>query len=508
MLPDKLISTCRSALSPDLFHSPFFVGGQALELKYRLLHPGDQIVSLLIGKQNMPENPTELLRASCFVFFLFVGDGYVLFHTLTRKLVWIAPALIRFFLPGTYSREEAGMAGADELYDNFFIVRDDTDEYSYYREIRSIYLEKKLAKGQIGQYIVLPLTACNARCVYCYEEAVTGRPLVMTDEIQDKLISFIRDHSSDSRPISIQWFGGEPLCGSSRIDKVCKALISAGISFSSSMITNGSLFTESLSEKAVKDWKLEEVQITLDGTKAEYEKRKRYLPGLPDPFGTVIRNIHYLLAAGIRVTIRLNADLQNIGDLFACVDFLAGEFNEEERGRTKVYAHELFSSYSDPDDLDFLLERVQELNMYSTCFFPMASDKGEKKDIFTFDPNICMADPAGITVVAAPDGRLFACEHMPEDLSLGTLDKGIDKNKLREINEARDGKSHCGNCPFLPICSDFNRCPARLPWPNCSKKMEREMKLLMKGYMTQGQKPFPTSCLHISRERTLLHAPI
>lgn len=458
---------------------------------YRLLHPGDPTVTLLLGKQKAPGNPATPLRASRFVFSLFVGDGYVLFHTLTKKTVWIAPALIRFFLPGSYTLEALVAEAADGLFDDGFIVREDADESAVFMGLRGIYLNKLQAKGLIDRYIILPVTACNARCVYCYEEALTDAPQTMTDETQHRLIEFIREHAPKTGAVGIQWFGGEPLCGSPRIDSLCRALTDAGISFSSSMITNGSLFTPALAEKAAKDWRLKEAQITLDGTKAEYEKRKRYLPGLSDPFAAVIRNIHDLRTAGIRVVIRLNADLQNIGDLFACVDFLANEFSEAERREIRVYAHELFSCYAEPERLDTLLGRIQELNLYIARFFRPAAKADGQKALHTFDPDICMANPAGHTVVVAPDGKLFACEHMPEDLVLGTLARGIDENRLREINTARGGERHCGDCPFLPLCPDFGWCPSQMPWPHCRRKKEWELKMAMKATLQGGQSRVP-----------------
>lgn len=453
----------------------------------KVLHPGDKTVALLLGKQTAPEHPAELLRPSRFVFYVFAGDGYALFHTLTKKTVLVAPALIRFFLGGGYTLEELRAQGAEELFEDCFIVRDGADEYRDYREVRNIYLKKLLNKGQIERYVILPLTACNARCVYCYEETLTDEALVMTDEIQGRLISFIRAHAPKSKPVLIQWFGGEPLCGSQRIDKICQALTGAGIPFLSTMVTNGSLFSAALSEKAARDWKLEEAQITLDGTKAEYEKRKRYLPGLSSPFETVIQNIHHLLSAGIRVTIRLNADMENLGDLFACADFLAEEFSEQEKQGIRVYAHELFSCDSDTEMLDALLERLEELNLYIARCFPSGRKAGEEKKIHRFDPMICMANPAGNTVVVAPDGRLFACEHMPEELSLGSLEDGIDLGRLEAIREERIGESHCKSCAFLPICSDFERCPSRILWPHCQRKKEREMKYRMGAYLQGGR---------------------
>jgi len=261
------------------------------------------------------------------------------------------------------------------------------------------------------------------------------------------------------------------------------------------MISNGSLFTDALAKKAAREWKMEEVQITLDGTTTEYEKRKRYLPGLPDPFETVIRNIHIVLLAGIHVVIRLNADMDNIGDLYACVDYLRRELSDEEQKKVKVYAHELFFSDDDTDEdrADSLLERVRELNMYAARCFQQAPGKEievkNRRDLFTFDPVYCMADPAGRTIVITPEGRLYACEHMPGELTIGDLDSGLDDKRVHAINEEEyDGAAgHCRTCPLLPVCAGFSRCPARTPWPHCRRTKEKILKETLKAYIQEGR---------------------
>ena len=106
--------------------------GPVLLQKIKALHPGDKTVALLLGKQTAPENPAELLRPSQFVFYVFAGDGYALFHTLTKKTVLVSPALIRFFLGGGYTWEELRAQGAEELFEDCFIVRDSADEYRDY----------------------------------------------------------------------------------------------------------------------------------------------------------------------------------------------------------------------------------------------------------------------------------------------------------------------------------------------------------------------------------------
>jgi sulfatase maturation enzyme AslB (radical SAM superfamily) len=174
------------------------------------------------------------------------------------------------------------------------------------------------------------------------------------------------------------------------------------------MTSNGSLFTEELAKKAAEDWKIEKIQITLDGMDEEYEKRKRYTAALKDPFAAVIRSMHLLRAEGIGVTVRLNVDEENLGEIFRVVDFLKNEFSEEEKMRLQVYAHSLFAQQGEgldacPADAgsDALEERVLEINDYIHRQGLMPFDPG---DLFTFKSHYCMVTAPECNVLIDAEG--------------------------------------------------------------------------------------------------------
>lgn len=58
-------------------------------------------------------------------------------------------------------------------------------------------------------FTIAPTMNCNFACPYCYEEGV--RYNEMTKEVADKTIEFILNQTNPSTPLSIFWYGGEPL---------------------------------------------------------------------------------------------------------------------------------------------------------------------------------------------------------------------------------------------------------------------------------------------------------
>lgn len=116
--------------------------------------------------------------------------------------------------------------------------------------------------------------------------------------------------------------------------------------------------------------------------------------GVEKPFETVIRNIHGLIAAGIRVTIRLNADENNLGEIYRVADFLTAEFTEEEWQRLRVYAHSLFGELGDGlaacpvnAGTEALEERVLEINDY---LGRLGLIRNDLRDLFTLKSHFCM----------------------------------------------------------------------------------------------------------------------
>ena len=437
------------------------------------LFPGDPRVRVLLGDQAKPEQ-TQRLRPCVYTAFHYTDGRYLIFHTLTRQVLLLAPTRIDALMPGaSLTTEQLSDPLLEELFKEYFLVPEDFDELALYRDVKDILrLKEELPEG-IRSYVILPTTACNARCFYCFEQGM--RYSNMTEETVQNTIRYILAHAPENRKIHINWFGGEPLMGEKVIDRISAVLQEAGIELHADMISNGSLFTPELIEKAVRDWKLAEVQITLDGLEAEYSRRKRYVSAVKDPFHTVIGNIHQLLSAGIEVKIRLNLDLANVGELFRCVDYLAEEFPEkEEREKLRVYCHSLFGTDCGAEETDADLEPwVDQVNDYIIrSGFPGG---GEPLDL-ALKSTYCMADRAEHAALIDAEGRLFACDAMPEPLRYGDVNHGVtETERYRCLLEERELPAECLRCALLPECTDFRRCPNWEKAPRCREHTENRI---------------------------------
>ena len=298
----------------------------------------------------------------------------------------------------------------------------------------------------VAVYRILPTSACNARCFYCYEDRRNA--VFMNKETAEQVCQFI-SKQSENRAVKIQWFGGEPLMNVEIIDYITFLLRrkydDSKISFS--MITNGSLINDKILQKMVNSWNLSNVQITLDGTLHEYNKRKNYI-GIQNAFEIVKNNIILLVNSGINTHIRLNYDFDNYIDIINLI---------EELGKTlphvnnlDVYSYHLYGANNDSaidtkkEEEWFAIQNALIEQGFST---PLRSFslKCRKSQCFACQTN---------SFVISSNGELYKCSMAIDDkkAKVGDVWSGIANYKVLERWCYPGLKEKCIDCVYLPIC--------------------------------------------------------
>ena len=446
--------------------------------KLECLWNGDPRVSVLLGRQKPPADG-ESIRRGRFAYPLYVEGRYLLFNTLTRQLLAVPPQFIDFFaddrlFPASVLTEELPA----KLYEARFLVPELAPESQTYLELKDVLVFKEELPQGITHYVILPTTTCNARCFYCFEQGMRYQKMSL-ETVEDTLRFILRHKPEETKKIHIHWFGGEPMCAADNIDRICEGLAEAGIEFDAEMTSNGSLFTEESAKKAAEAWKVSRIQITLDGMAEEYARRKCYTGALKEPFATVIRNVHLLIAAGISVAVRLNVDENNLGEIYRLVDFLNEAFTGDEREKLRVYAHSLFGQPGEGLDgcpagagADALEARVLEINDYIQCHGLAARNLNE---LFMLKSHYCMVTAPECNVLIDAAGRLFACESMPEDMRYGDVKSDIDPQAWSRVAAPCRVREECSQCVFLPQCTEFDRCPNRMAYDDCQRQEKRKL---------------------------------
>lgn len=372
-----------------------------------------------------------------------VAGGVLLYNLFTFEEIFLT------------NEEYADLTEQEYLKKHWFLIPSHIIEKELADLVKTLLTPVQANFEKITGYTIFTTTDCNARCFYCFEHGRTRMP--MSDETARKVALYICEKSKGEK-VRVSWFGGEPLFNQSAIDIICGYLTEKGVEFASTAVSNGYLFDEATVQKAVTEWKLKRVQITLDGTEQVYNKIKAFIYKDTNPYEVVLSNIGHLLKADVSVQIRLNMDLKNADELIKLVKELSERF--EGQKKLRIYAHHIFEgnvpmaeSYSEVEWIkrDEAMCRLEEAIAESG----LAARSGIVKQMkYTH----CMAD-SGKSVTILPDGNIGLCEHFSENEFIGHIDKeGFDEAVVLSWREKTAGIPECGACFCYPQCIGLKKC--------------------------------------------------
>ncbi|MFF7236915.1 radical SAM protein [Streptomyces collinus] len=117
-------------------------------------------------------------------------------------------------------------------------------------------------------FSLLPTRYCNMGCTYCGQEHAKGR---LPDNHRDAIAARVERAitSGANQQVEVRWFGGEPMMGYAILLDLSRRFVEAtdrtGVTYQSSMVTNGSLLTLRKLHRLAADARVRKFCITLDG---------------------------------------------------------------------------------------------------------------------------------------------------------------------------------------------------------------------------------------------------
>lgn len=435
-------------------------------------------INKLWGEQPVKKNDTYrimqyVLRADY--------EGQVLLHNVVSgQLVLLEQEEVEILntLPQKYQ------TGMDQLIGSHYLVPEKHDEHQQVVGLKRIHrmLEEKYAEPGITSYTILPTTACNARCYYCFEQGC--KAATMSKDTADQVVEFISKNLADDHRVFITWFGGEPTIASNRIDQICIGLKANNINYSSSMITNGYLFDEKMVNKAKDLWRLKYLQICVDGTEESYNKVKAYVGIKGSPYQRVMRNIGLLLDKQISVGLRMNYDIDNYQEFYDLCDEAYQRFGENEY--LIVAAHAIIGEYKSPDGEvrhgsdDWFTDMQLQLNQKSRECGLLRS----QKPLPYMSARLCGACKDS-TAVITPDGAIVKCpEQFGDEQIIGHVKTGIVNTELiKEWKRVAD-YSMCSICTLFPVCTRLENCSNKTYCHTWKSFKQQYTQSMIKAYIT------------------------
>lgn len=341
-----------------------------------------------------------------------------------------------------------------QLLDMGIVVSEETDENACLELERKISLYS-FATNEVG-FVIAPTMDCNARCFYCYENH-TRQEYYMDEVTRQELVRYIKKTAKGKKKLYISWFGGEPLLCIDLIRVVSQELISFceenGIEYDSELTTNGYYLDKFIDD--LSRYKISDTQVTLDGYKEEYLKRKNYI-FCNDAWEKVIENIFAASGAGNHITIRFNIDKNNVDSVKQCVNFLIS--NNRWNKKIALYFYPLESNSSDFREICMPFFDESEYEAIMTELYEFLFQCGYYKDrSYALDFHKlslpCYGATMGILAVDY-EGNLYQCQHLlcRKQYAVGNVSSGV--HVTRELLKWYDGKipQRCENCEVLPLC--------------------------------------------------------
>ncbi len=423
------------------------------------------------GSPKMQVN--DIYRLMKYVLVCDCEEGMLLQNCVTGELALLDEdeANVVNHLPLNYS------ANMDELIKKHFLVPNYYDDKKSVLQLRNI-ARLMSSKKSITAYTILPTTACNARCFYCYESGVEH--VTMTEETAAQLVKYIKEKSGGNK-VSLNWFGGEPLLCINQIDKIVNGLKENNVEFTSAITTNGYLFSEKIIRHAKEEWKLFDVQITIDGTEEVYNTTKAYVNATGSPFLKVLENIGHLLNNGILVKLRVNLSMHNYNDAKTLIDQIADHFSERKLlvpYIALIYEDVGFKPirYDKTSVVELELKKQELENLIMHYGFPNYQEK-----LPYLDTIHCMADNDQ-AVLINPRGEIGLCEHHIFDNLVGDIfSDGLNSETIVSWKEMFE-IDECDSCALYPSCLTLKKCPIR---KTCTAVKQESMINYVKKHMRE-----------------------
>ena len=417
------------------------------------------VIKFIYSAENYLEFSDEV-KLSIFNYIQKDKQGYLVYNTLYNSLVRLN-SLEYEKLAG---KKKAGRELRKMFMKHGLLIAKELDELKIYNQWSA--LQRRIDRPYVSVNIATTLK-CNARCYYCYEKGV--RHSDFRERQLPQLMKFLKERVRENDTLALNWFGGEPLMNKKVLNFVSNELKKSGISFYSYIITNGSLINKRMVDTDFVRWNVKDVQITLDGLRETYEKRKAYVEKKRNIFSRILQKIELVAKSGIRVHIRLNVDRTNQMEILALVKLLSNRYGQfKEVTWYPAFLTGISDDLTEEEKISFVK------NLFDITQNPAKMNIGRR--LYSIPKSrACMRhDSKSFSIDVF--GNVYSCEHLVgrKEQAIGTLRAFDNEKNLSRADVAL--RDECNQCVFLPKC--MGGCAANLE--------TNDEPCMIEKYMIQG----------------------
>lgn len=258
------------------------------------------------------------MKASFYNIFFENDNHKYVYNTLTTGLAELDD--------DTYSNLKNNVVDFSEknlkaLMQAGYLVDDSEDEYNKY-----LYFYNSVRFGRSASTFVItfvPTYGCNLACPYCMQ-GQDKNPKRITDEGVNSIVLFCEkqiakteEQGQEIKQLYVNLFGGEPTLYKDALFLFCRSIKrladEKSIPIAFLMTSNFTMIDDNLIN-FIDEYDIS-VQITIDGTPEQHDKRRITKTGL-GTYETIISNLQRIKDRGLKskITIRINLDKDNVSD--------------------------------------------------------------------------------------------------------------------------------------------------------------------------------------------------
>jgi len=340
-----------------------------------------------------------------------------------------------------------------ELINNDFLIEKATDEKKEFLKE----LDKCMKNNKHFTVHILPTTACNFNCPYCYQSGIE-RDFFLNDEILKKTIKYIKGYlkGKDITEATLVIHGGEPTVNWSSVVKLLpmmdKIFKERNIKYRTQIVSNGYNLTPEKADLLSKyNW--QRFQVTVDGPPESHNKR-RVLRNGGETFDRIIDNIRYVIDNKKieKVSLRINYDKGNIDKIPEFLEYIARNF---DRDRIILSLGFISKTVDDTDANKYVSEygiKKSEMTKYYLPLFKKAVELGFKMSNLFMFTGMCTSKLDNALVISS-NGDIFKCLSGVgrDEFIEGRVDSeryDLPNYLYPELYEQCLDKG----CPYLPLC--------------------------------------------------------
>lgn len=352
----------------------------------------------------------------------------------------------------TDNEVECGNNEYTELIDNSVLIDKNSDEESY----QSLLQYSSLYNSGTN-IIIMPTEQCNFRCTYCYENF--EKPKMSRDTVNN-IKGYLVRNISKFKSLSIDWFGGEPLCEVDLVEEImqyCKNISKkVGVPVISTMTTNGYFLTSDLISKLIK-LNVVGYQITIDGVEKIHDKHRKLYNGkgtYKQILGNLIDIKNKLQSGIVQICIRVNLNATSVQYIEELFEVFKEHFEHDKRFSLSLrYVRDLRGDGTTDDIID---EDSVMLNVYEKAYNIIPRLLTSHFLNMLNSSGICYAGKPNSIVIGA-DGSLYKCTvHFNDDINVvGKLEDNrlkIDEKKIAKWVFSSSKNNECDSCWYRGSC--------------------------------------------------------